>query len=167
MPDSHGKMAYMRAIIKKVLKLLVKQMPMYQLRSAMLRWCGYRVGKDVYVGEDLIIIDEPSDWGMVSIGDRVAISPRVTLVVSSRPNFSRIARYVPVKHGPIAIESDVWLGTGVVVLPGIKIGEGAVVGANSVVTKDVNPYTIVGGSPARLIREVSVPWIEETEIPVP
>ena len=167
MPDFLGKIAYMRAIIKKVLKLLVKQMPMYQLRSAMLRWCGYTIGKNVYIGEDLIIVDEPSDWGMVSIGDRVAISPRVTLVVSSRPNFSRIAPSVPVKYDSITIENDVWLGTGVVVLPNITIGEGAVVGANSVVTRDVKPYTIVGGSPARLIREVSVPWIEETEIPVP
>lgn len=157
----------MRAIIKKLLKLLVKQMPIYQLRAAMLRWCGYVIGKDVYIGEDLIIVDEPSDWGMVSIGDRVAISPRVTLVVSSRPNFSRIAPYVPVKHGPITIENDAWLGTGVVVMPGVKIGEGAVVGANSVVTKDVRPYIIVGGSPARLIRKVPVPWIEETEILVP
>lgn len=151
----------MRGVLKKVLKLLVKQMPMYQLRSAMLRWCGYAVGKDVYVGEDLLIIDELSDRGMVTIGDRVAISPRVTLVVSSRPNFSRIAPYVPVKHGSIVIENDAWLGTGVVVLPNITIGEGAVVGANSLVTKDVRPYTIVGGSPAKLIREVSVPWMEE------
>ena len=53
------------------------------------------------------------------------------------------------------------------VLLNITIGEGGVVGANSVVTKDVGPYTIVGGSPARLIREVSVPWVEETEIRVP
>jgi maltose O-acetyltransferase len=133
----------------------------------MLRLCGYAVGKEVYVGEDLLIIDEPSDQAMVNIGDRVAISPRVTLVVSSRPNFSRIAPYVPVKHGPIILENDVWLGTGVVVLPGITIGEGAVVGANSVVTKDVKPYTIVGGSPAKLIRNVSVPWNEKKEIPVP
>jgi len=157
----------MRAIIKKLLKFLTKHMPMYQLRSAMLRLCGYTVGKEVYVGEDLIIIDELSDQAMVSIGDRVAISPRVTLVVSSRPNFSRIAPHVQVKHGPITIENDVWLGTGVVVLPDITIGEGAVVGANSVVTKDIRPYTIVGGSPARLIRKVSVPWIKETDIPVP
>ncbi len=157
----------MRAIIKKLLKLLVKQMPVYQLRSAMLRWCGYRIGKDVYVGEDLIIIDELSDWGMVSIGDRVAISPRVTLIVSSRPNFSRIAPYVPIKHAAVTIENDVWLGTGVVVLPGTRIGEGAVVSVNSVVTQDVKPYTIVGGYPARLIREVSVPWIKETEDPEP
>jgi len=152
----------MGAIVKKVLKFLVKQVPIYQLRSAMLRLGGYAVGKDVYVGEDLIIIDEPSDWGMVSIGDRVAISPRVTLVVSSRPNYSRIAPYVPVEHGPITIESDAWIGTSVVILPGIRIGEGAVVGANSLVTRDVRPYTIVGGSPARVISEVRVPWVERT-----
>ena len=119
------------------------------------------------MGEDLIIVDEPSDRGMVTIGYRVAISPRVTLVVSSRPNFSRIAPYVPVRNGPITIENDVWLGTGVVVLPNVSIGEGAVVGANSVVSKDVRPYTIVGGSPARLISEVSVPWVEEPKIQVP
>ena len=167
MTDSWGKKASLRVVTKKVLKLLSKQMPIHQLRSAMLRWCGYVVGKDVYVGEDLLIIDEPSDRGMVTIGDRVAISPRVTLVVSSRPNFSRIAPYVPVDHGSITIENDAWIGTGVVVLPNVTIGEGAVVGANSLVTKDVRPYTIVGGSPARLIREVSVPWIEETKNLVP
>ena len=157
----------MRALIKKVLKLLVKNMPIYQLRVAMLRWSGYSVGQDVYVGEDLLIIDEPVDWGAVHIGHRVAISPRVTLVVSSRPNLSRIAPYVPAKHAAICIEDDAWLGTGVVVLPGTTIGEGAVVAANSVVTADVQPYTIVGGSPAKLIRKVSVPWIEEAKDPEP
>jgi acetyltransferase-like isoleucine patch superfamily enzyme len=151
----------MRAVLKKALKLLAKHMPLYQFRAALLRLCGYTVGRDVYIGEDLIIVDEPGDRGMVSIGERVAISPRVTLVVSSRPNFSRIAPYVPVKHGPIAIEDDAWLGTGTVVLPDTRIGEGAVVAANSVVTTDVEPYTIVGGSPARFIREVDVPWIEK------
>ena len=46
-----------------------------------------------------------------------------------------------------------WLGTGTVVLPGVKIGDGAVVGANSVVTDDVAPYSIVAGAPARFIRQ--------------
>lgn len=148
----------MRAVIKRLMRILVKFMPGYRLRPAMLRACGCRVGQNVYVGEDLIIVDEPQDWGMITIGDRVAISPRVTLVVSSRPNASRIAPYVPVVHAPIVIGSDTWLGTGVVVLPGIAIGEGAVVGANSVVTRNVAPYTIVSGSPARVMREVEAPW---------
>lgn len=150
----------MRVILKKVLKLLAKHMPGYQIRVSALRLSGYAVGSEVYIGEDIIIIDEPGDRGMVRIGERVAISPRVTLVVSSRPNSSRIAQFAPVKHGPIVIGKDAWLGTGVVVLPGTTIGEGAVVAANSVVTSNVKPYTIVGGSPARFIREVSVPWVD-------
>jgi acetyltransferase-like isoleucine patch superfamily enzyme len=151
--------AEMGGILKKVLKLLAKHMPLYQLRAGLLRLGGYAVGSEVYIGEDLIIIDEPGDRGMVRIGERVAISPRVTLVVSSRPNSSRIAQYVPVKHKPIVIGNDAWIGTGVVVLPGTTIGEGAVIAANSVVTRDVRPFTIVGGSPAEFIRGVPVPWI--------
>ena len=151
-------------IFKKIFKLLVKHIPLYQLRSTLLRLGGYIVGREVYIGEDLIIIDEPTDRAMISIGDRVAISPRVTLVVSSRPNFSRIASYAPIRHGPITIKNDAWLGTGVVVLPNVTIGEGAIVGANSLVTKNVEPYTIVIGSPAKLIGEISVPWIKDKGI---
>jgi acetyltransferase-like isoleucine patch superfamily enzyme len=154
-------MIVLRMIVKRLMRILVKHMPGYNLRPALLRACGCQVGHDAYVGEDLIIVDEPRDWGMITIGNRAAISPRVTLVVSSRPNFSRIAPYVPVKHAPIVIGSDAWLGTGVVVLPGITIGEGAVVGSNSVVTKDVQPYMMVGGAPARVIRQVLVPWNKE------
>jgi len=146
----------MRILVKRLLKLLAKQMPGYRLRAAMLRRCGYRVGRDVYIGEDLLIIDEAADWGLVTIGDRVAISPRVSLVVSSRPNDSRIAPYAPVKHSPITIHEDAWVGTGAVVLPGVTIGAGAIVGANSVVTRDVPPHTIVWGVPARVRRELPV-----------
>jgi acetyltransferase-like isoleucine patch superfamily enzyme len=153
----------MNALIKRILKVLIKIIPVYQIRASMLRWCGYTVGRDVYIGEDLLIIDEPNDRGMVNIGDRVAISPRVTLVISSRPNFSRIAPYVPIQHDAIIIEADSWLGTGTVVLPGTRIGEGAVIAANSVVNRDVEPYTIVGGSPVRHIKNVEVPWREEAK----
>jgi len=148
----------LRAIIKKVFKSLARGMPGYGLRAALLRGAGYRVGRGVFIGEDLIIIDEPGDWGMVRIGDRAAISPRVTLVVSSRPNWSRILPYVPTAHAPVTIADDAWLGTGAVVLPGVTVGEGAVVGANSVVTRDVAPFTIVAGAPARFIRRVEAPW---------
>ena len=136
-------------------------MPGYALRAALLRGAGYRVGRDVFIGEELIIIDEPEDWGMVRIGHRAAISPRVTLVVSSRPNWSRILPYVPTAHAPVTIGDDAWLGTGVVVLPGVTVGEGAVVGANSVVNRDVEPFTIVAGAPARFLRRVEAPWASQ------
>jgi acetyltransferase-like isoleucine patch superfamily enzyme len=148
-----------RRLLKRLCKFVVKSIAGLGLRCKLLRWCGYTIGEKVYIGQDLIIIDEPADWGMVTIGDRAAISARVTLIVHSNPHSARINPYVPTKHASIVIGKDAWLGTGVVVMPGVTIGEGSVVGANSVVTRDVPPYTIVAGAPARFIREVSVPWI--------
>lgn len=144
----------MSKISKKVLKSFVKYFPGYKLRGFFLRLSGYQVGKDVYIGEELIIVDELEERGQVVIGDRVAIAPRVTLVVSSRPNFSRIKSLISEEKGPITIKNDAWLGTGVIIMPNICIGEGAVVAAGSVVTKDVPPYTVVIGAPAKPTRKI-------------
>jgi maltose O-acetyltransferase len=121
--------------------------------------CGYFIGKQVYIGEDIIIIDDLGDSKFnLSIGDRASISPRVTFVLHTQPNDSRIVPYVNSHKGSINVGADAWIGTGAVILPDVIIGEGAVVGANSVVTKSVPPYTVVGGVPARTIKKVNVPW---------
>jgi maltose O-acetyltransferase len=117
---------------------------------------GYTVGDGAFVGEDLIIVDEPEDRNEVIIGLRVAIAPRVTLVVSSRPQLSQIGPYVRSAHGRIIIGDDAWLGTGCIVLPGVRIGNGAVVGAGAVVTRDVPDYGVVAGVPAKLMSRVPV-----------
>jgi len=146
-------------IKKKLLKLIAKQLPGCGLRIRLLRLCGYVIGHSVYIGEDIIIIDDLEDTHFnLSIGDRASISPRVTFVLHSQPNESRIVPYVNSHKGSITIAPDAWIGTGAVILPNIMIGEGAVVGANSVVTKNVAPYTVVGGVPAHTIKEVKVPW---------
>jgi acetyltransferase-like isoleucine patch superfamily enzyme len=148
-------------IKKKLLKLIAKQIPGCGVRISLLRMCGYVIGTSVYIGEDFIIIDDLDDMGTqfnLSIGDRTAVSPRVTFVLHTQPNESRIVPYVNSHKGSITIESDAWIGTGAVILPNVTIGEGAVVGANSVVTKNVAPYTIVGGVPAHFIKQVNVPW---------
>jgi maltose O-acetyltransferase len=144
----------LKKVCKKLLKNFAKITPGFKLRVALLRWAGYQIGEQVYIGEDLIIIDELEDRDQVIIGNRVAIAPRVTLVVSSRPNFSRVGNVISEEKGPIIIEDDAWLGTGVIVMPNVRIGEGAVVGAGSVVTKDVPPYTIVVGSPAKPLKKI-------------
>jgi acetyltransferase-like isoleucine patch superfamily enzyme len=148
-------------IKKKLFKLIAKQLPGCNLRIGLLRSCGYVIGEDVYLGEDFIIIDdleESENKFNLSIGDRAAISPRVTFVLHTQPNQSRIVPYVNSYRGSISVEADAWIGTGAVILPNITIGEGAVVGANSVVTKNVPPYTVVGGVPAHVIKSIDVPW---------
>jgi maltose O-acetyltransferase len=148
-------------IKKKLLKLIAKHIPGFQLRIRLLRMCGYEIGDSVYIGEDIIIIDDldgaHSKFNL-SVGDRAAISPRVTFIMHTKPNESRIAPYVNSHRGSICIEADAWIGTGAVILPNVTVGEGAVVGANSVVTKNVTRYTVVGGVPAHKIKEVDVPW---------
>lgn len=89
------------------------------------------------------------------VGDNVLIAPNVAILASTH-NFGRTN--VPiVEQGDseiksVLIEYDVWLGRNVIVLPGIKIGSGAIVGAGSIVTKNIPPYAIFAGVPAKMIR---------------
>jgi len=143
-------------IYKRLLKLFAKNIPGYKIRCKLLKIAGYKIGEQVYIGEDLIIIDELDDIGKVKIGDRVAIAERVTLVISSNSNFSKLRSIISDEHGNIEIGDDSWLGTGCIILPNVKIGQGAVVGAGAVVTKDVPDFTIVAGIPAKFIKKLDI-----------
>ena len=144
---------------RKLLKLVAKQLPGCGRRIKLLRMCGYVIGEQVYIGEDVIIIDDFGESNAnLRIGDRASVAPRVTFVLHTQPNDSRIAPYVNSHKGSITLEPDVWIGTGSVILPDVTVGEGAVVGANSVVTESVPSYTVVGGVPAKKIKDVIVPW---------
>lgn len=152
-------MGHLSAVRRKAFKYIAKFSPGCGFRIWLLRRCNFAIGEQVYIGEDFIVIDDLSDdTPYLTIEDRVAISPRVTFVIHTKPNWSRIADFVNSRKGRITIRKDAWIGTGAVVLPDVEIGEGAVVGANSVVTQSVPAYTIVGGIPAREIRKISVPW---------
>ena len=121
----------------------------------LLRGCGFQVGQDVYIADGLMIVEELSGPEQLTIGDRVSMAPRVTLVLSSHPNASRIRPFAPTARGDITIEDDAWIGASAVILPGVTIGRGAVVGAGSVVTADVPPLTIVAGQPAKVVRKLT------------
>ena len=140
-----------------------------RFKSLFLRLNGAVVGKRVVFypglwiapGRNLVIGDDVDlAWGVliesaggVTIGDR-------TLIGFGTKIFSR-NHIVPPGHGlifssghvnkPVTIGNDVWLGANVIVLPGRTIGDGAVVGAGSVVTKDVPPYAVVVGNPAKIL----------------
>src|SRR5690606_38545488 len=107
--------------------------------------------------DGLTIVDELADRATVTLGDRVSIATNVTLVASSHPNASRIRDVAPVRRAPVVIEDDAWIGAGAVILPGVRVGRGAIVGALALVSGDVEPLQIVAGQPAREIGRVPTP----------
>ena len=133
-------------------KILLR-FPYNKVRVWTLRKLGHACGEDVYFPADITISQVfVRNRGKLSLGDRVSIGPNVTLVLNSGANASRIRSHIQEKKAEIVIKADVWIGAGAIVLPDVTIGEGAVVGAGAVVTKDVEPYTVVAGNPARVIR---------------
>ena len=106
---------------------------------------GLELGEGVTVGW----FAELDARGGIKVGHDTNISSHVKLITGSHdiddPDFT--ADFLPIHIG-----HHVWIGTGAMVLQGVKIGDGAVVAAGSVVTKDIDPWTVVGGVPARFIR---------------
>ena len=89
----------------------------------------------------------------ISIGNDCLFGPDVYLVNTNHGiDSDTLIREQSMKAGPIQIGNDVWIGAKSVILPNVKIGEGAIIAAGSVVSKNVKPYTIVGGVPARFIK---------------
>jgi acetyltransferase-like isoleucine patch superfamily enzyme len=94
--------------------------------------------------------------GGIKIGHRVLIGSH-TAITSVTHDYQQQDMRKNVIHKQVVIEDDVWIGTHSVILPGITIGRGSVIGANSVVTKDVEPYSIVFGSPAKHSKYRDIP----------
>lgn len=90
--------------------------------------------------------------GKLSIGQNVNIGRNVCIYTAEHdPNYPEF-KY---REKPVVIGDNVWIASNVVIIPGVRINEGAVVAAGAVVTKDVDPYTIVGGNPAKFIKKRS------------
>ena len=128
--------------------------PYSKIRCFSLRMLGYQVGKNVYFPSDLVITQNfTGERGILKIGNNVSIGPRCTLVVMSHPNYSKIRNSLKNPEFKIVIEDNVWLGAGVIILPGVIIGENSIIAAGAVVTKNVEKNSIMGGVPAKLIKK--------------
>ena len=111
-------------------------------------WAPWNVSVGSYVAIDDQVNLYSTD--KITIGTKVAIS-RESFICTASHDVTKPNR--PLVKAPITICDGVWIGARAIILPGVTIGEGAVVAAGAVVTKDVEPWTIVGGNPARFIKK--------------
>lgn len=117
-------------------------------------FCDYghhvHIGARTFVNFGLTALDVAP----ITIGEDVQIGPYVQLLTPTHPLNPELRRAKWEAAEPIALGNNVWLGGGVVVLPGVTIGENSVVGAGSVVTRDVPAGVVAAGNPARVLREL-------------
>ena len=117
-------------------------------------YCSY--GKNIYIGDNVYMnwMCTIIDNNEVHIGDRVMIGPVVQIYTAAHPLKAEPRVQGWEVANPIEIENNVWIGGAAIILPGVRIGQNAVVGAGSVVTRDVPENTVVAGNPARVIKEI-------------
>lgn len=146
-------------------------------RVVVLRALGFRVGAGTTIGSNIlflggrnarrnVIIGEQcfinqgcviDATAPVTVGRDVAFGHQVLITTSGHRFDHPLRRSGDLEPGPVRVGDGAWLASRVVVLPGVTIGEGAVVCAGAVVARDVDPHTLVGGVPAKLIRKLDGP----------
>src|SRR5690554_76126 len=156
----------MKAVFRRIKVLLwflkenskPKPQPPFLIKSGQQIVCK---GRDSYHNGNFIV---KGLGGVLEIGSFCAIGADVKVILANHDfsktsmQYSFYAKYFNLKNEPAqkltsVIENDVWIGDNSVLLPGITVGTGAVIGAGAIVTKDVPPYAIVAGNPARILRK--------------
>jgi maltose O-acetyltransferase len=117
-------------------------------------FCAYgyniTVGKNFFANHNCIFLDA----NRITIGDHVMIGPSVQIAAACHPLEADKRRQGNEFSKPVIIEDDVWIGAAAIILPGVTIGKGSVIGAGSVVTKDVPSGVVVAGNPAKIIKKL-------------
>ena len=115
-------------------------------------WAGRHIhfGDNVYANFNLTMVDDTD----IYVGDRVMFGPNVTIATAGHPIDPEL-RYQAMQYNiPVHIGKNVWIGANAVVLPGVTIGDNSVIGAGSVVTKDIPANVVAVGNPCRVLREI-------------
>ncbi len=117
-------------------------------------WGGKHVhfGSNVYANFNLTLVDD----GDIFVGDRTKFGPNVVVATAGHPVNPSLRKFGYQYNAPIHIGKNCWIGAGALILPGVTIGDNTVIGAGSVVTKDVPSDVVAFGNPCRLIRDISV-----------
>lgn len=112
--------------------------------------CNISIGRNFFANFNLTILDE----ALVKIGDNVFIGPNVSIYTACHPLDATDRNTGAEWAEPVSIGDSVWIGGGATVLPGVSVGDRSVVGAGSVVTRDVPADVLVAGNPARIIKKL-------------
>ena len=112
--------------------------------------CFISIGKGFFANFNCVILD----CAPVTIGNNVLFGPGVQIYTAYHPLEAEPRRELQEAAAPITVGDNVWLGGNVIVLPGVTIGENSVIGAGSVVTKNVPPNVVAAGNPCRILREI-------------
>ena len=141
--------------LNKLLHLFLRHIPSNSLRVGILKLLGANIKGRVVISQELFILDAGMT-NLLCIEDGVGIGPCVTILIHSDPSPSPLHEIYPEKTLPVNIKKGAWIGAGAIILPGITIGECSVVAAGAVVTKDIPPYTMVAGVPAKVIKKIRI-----------
>lgn len=137
-----------------------------KIRPMLWRWMGAKVGKDCFIGYE--VWADLTNIHLIEVGDHVHVTNRCLLLCHQR----NLTDYcvgddcakLPYNRAKIVLKKGCFLGMGTMVMPGVTIGEGAIVGAGSLVTKDVPAWTIATGRPARVVKHIPVRDLNEEKI---
>ncbi|OBH56561.1 hypothetical protein A5686_00355 [Mycobacterium sp. E2479] len=120
---------------------------------------GIRIGSDVYMGFNVEL--ETNFPELVSIGNHVTISHRCIITAHmDSPSDTPVKDFLPMGAKPVIIEDGAWICIGATILPGVTVGENAVVAAGAVVSRDVPANTVVAGIPARHVKRLDAAFPE-------
>ena len=115
-------------------------------------WGKYtHFGNNVYANFNLTLVDDTD----IFVGDNVMFGPNVIIATAGHPVDPPLREKVAQFNIPVRIGKNVWIGAGAIVLPGVTIGDHSVIGAGSVVTKDIPPNVVAVGNPCRVLREIN------------
>ncbi|MBU7015418.1 MAG: acyltransferase [Theionarchaea archaeon] len=127
--------------------------PFVGVNAFLHRLRGVVVGNRVKIAHDVLI--DPVEPHSVILEDDVTISPRATIFAHSNPTLPLYEYLGPRVVNPVLIKKGSWIGTGATLLPGVTVGEYAVIGAGAVVTGDIPDHVLAAGVPAKVIRTLT------------
>ena len=144
--DLEKKEAYMKEVFAECGEGCYIELPFHA------NWGGHHVhfGSGIYVNSNMTMVDDAH----IYVGDKVMFGPNVSIITASHPIEPELRARGLQYNRDVHIGDNVWIGTGVIILPGVHIGKNSVIGAGSMVTKDIPDNVVAFGNPCRVIRRI-------------